>query len=72
MKKEDTQSPKKDKRGRKRTGQKGEKKTFYLSRIVIKLLEEEAEEEDRSASKTLDRILRDRYKDKIDQEEDEN
>ena len=60
-----SENPGKKKTGRKRTGRTGTKKSYYLNEKLINLLQQEADEERRSASSMLGLILEERYKDQI-------
>ena len=59
---------KKSKKGRKKTGHKGEQISYYLSPQLIRLLKEEAEKQMRSASAMLAFILSERYRNQIEAE----
>ena len=61
----------KKKTGRKKTGRKGIKKSFYLSPLLLELLQEEADKEHRSVSSMLSIILRSRYEEQIGKSEEE-
>ena len=60
----------KKKTGRKKTGRKGIKKSFYLSPLLLELLQKEADQEHRSASSMLAIILRSRYEEQIEKSEE--